>query len=140
MVEEVLQLFESHRYLAAELVYHKLMQTSQRCVFESVTKRIAEAQVILDNLLVRVAATHDVLKTGEVDDSWILGAHLFGVTTHYKLSDDGLLTVRLEGVLDNFPLFEQIAVIKEVDLFPSWIPFCNHAETVEKPRHAEVVA
>lgn len=46
----------------------------------------------------------------------------------------------MEGTLENLPLFEQCAVIHEIDLFKQWIPFCNESILIDKIGNAELVA
>eukprot|EP01034_Spumella_vulgaris_P034195 gene34196-42163_t len=46
----------------------------------------------------------------------------------------------MEGVMDNLPLFEQCAVVHEVDLFKDWVPLCSASKTVEKISVADIVA
>ena len=69
---------------------------------------------------------------------WKLGASYFGIDTYYKI-DNGNITVRMEGGLTDLPLFEQCAVIHEVDLFHEWVPFCNESSLLEKFGPAELL-
>lgn len=77
---------------------------------------------------------------GTVDDSWSDAGVFFGTHTHYKLTEGGTILVRLEGEMENLPLFEQLAVIHEVEFFKDWIPFCFTSRTVEKLGPAELIA
>jgi hypothetical protein len=70
-------------------------------------------------------------------DLWKLGAEYWGIKTYYKV-ENGRIRVRMEGGLDELPLFEQCAVIHEVDLFNEWIPFCRESRLVEKLGKAEL--
>jgi hypothetical protein len=67
----------------------------------------------------------------EVDDDWILSQTLFGVTTYYRREEDDSLSIKVEGELIGVPLFEQIAVLREVDLHYKWVPFCTSSLTVK---------
>ena len=66
----------------------------------------------------------------DVNDDWTLAQTLFGVTTYYRREDDGSLSIKLEGQLDGVPLFEQVAVLREVDLHHKWAPFVSSSLTV----------
>jgi hypothetical protein len=57
---------------------------------------------------------------------------MFGVTTYYRKEPDGSLSIKLEGKLEGVPLFEQVAVIREVDLHKLWAPFCTSSLTVKE--------
>jgi hypothetical protein len=96
---------------------------------------IERAKDITDTL------AHD-MNMHDVSD-WTLGANYFGILTHYKKSNekgDNSLIIKMEGVMDNLPLFEQCAVVHEVDLFKEWVPLCNASKTVEKISIADLVA
>ena len=56
---------------------------------------------------------------------------MFGVTTYYKREDDSSLSLKLDGELSGVPLFEQVAVLREVDLHYKWSPFCTSSMTVQ---------
>ena len=76
--------------------------------------------------------------TGDGSSQWKLGAEYLGIETYYKI-DDGRITVRMQGGLTDLPLFEQCAVIHEIDLFSEWIPFCNDSALLEKLGPAELL-
>jgi len=77
--------------------------------------------------------------TTQMGGDWIWGSSFFGVETHYKIAPEGDLTVRMEGLMEDLPLFEQCAVIHEVDLFKTWIPFCCESKCVTKLGQAELI-
>jgi hypothetical protein len=47
------------------------------------------------------------------------------VTTFYRRETDGSLSIKLEGNVEASNLFEQICVLREVDLHYRWSPICN---------------
>ena len=61
---------------------------------------------------------------------WTLASSLFGVKTYYRREDDGSLSLKLEGELKDCPLFEQVCVLKEIDLHYRWAPFCASSMTI----------
>ena len=65
-----------------------------------------------------------------IDDDWVHACHHFGITTFYRREADGSLSVKLDGELKDVPLFEQICVLKEVDLHYLWAPFCSSSMTI----------
>jgi hypothetical protein len=56
---------------------------------------------------------------------------MFGVTTYYRKQPDGSLSIKMEGVMEGVPLFEQVAIIREVDLHYTWSPFCTESKTLK---------
>lgn len=65
------------------------------------------------------------------NDDWTLSQTLFGVTTYYRREADSSLSIKLEGLVSGVPLFEQVAVMKEVDLHSKWAPFCSSSLTIK---------
>jgi len=49
-------------------------------------------------------------------EGWKLGAEYYGVQTHYKYDDEGLISVHIQGNEQELPVFEQMAVINEVPI------------------------
>lgn len=76
---------------------------------------------------------------GRNDSEWIYGTKYFGVTTYYKLTSDGCITVRMEGGLDDLPIFEQAAVIHDAENFKDWVPFCDESILLEKLAPSELL-
>lgn len=75
-----------------------------------------------------------------VDSGWTLGADLFGVKTYYRVDEkDGSLIMKLIGSKSELPIFELCAVLKEVDLFYEWVPFCKESAMVDRVGKAEVI-
>lgn len=47
------------------------------------------------------------------------------MTTYYRREADGSLSIKLEGDVEGSHLFEQVCVLKEVDLHYRWSPLCT---------------
>lgn len=73
-------------------------------------------------------------------DDWIRAQTLFGITTYYRREIDESLSIKLEGHLTGIPLFEQVAVLREVDLYHSWAPFCVSSSRLAQLGKIDVVA
>jgi hypothetical protein len=65
-----------------------------------------------------------------INDDWTLAQTLFGVTTYYRREEDDSLSIKLEGQLEGVPLFEQVAILREVDLHYKWAPFVSSSLTI----------
>ncbi|KAL7522504.1 hypothetical protein ACHAWX_007190 [Stephanocyclus meneghinianus] len=72
--------------------------------------------------------------------SWTLSQTLFGITTHYRRESDNTLSVKIEGELHGIPLFEQMVVLRECDLYHTWAPFCNESKKLAQLDKLDVVA
>lgn len=59
--------------------------------------------------------------------------------TYYRREEDKSLSIKLEGQIKDVPLFEQVCVIKEVDLHYKWAPFCSSSLTIADLDKIDVV-
>jgi hypothetical protein len=64
------------------------------------------------------------------NDDWTYASKHFGITTYYRRENDESLSIKLEGDVTGAALFEQICVLKEVDLHYKWSPFCTSSLTI----------
>jgi hypothetical protein len=84
----------------------------------------------IDKLENRVRIFRKALHNLNEDDEWTYASTHFGIKTFYRREEDESLSVKLEGEIEGVPLFEQICVLKEVDLHYKWAPFCSSSMTV----------
>eukprot|EP01032_Pedospumella_encystans_P032587 gene32587-36793_t len=91
-------------------------------------------------MLKRAALIERSIHFVDTSDDWILGADMFGIQTHYRkcADDENAIVVKIEGKLDDLPLFEQMAVLHEIDLYKEWAPFCTSSVMVDKIGNAEL--
>mmetsp|Transcript_17203 Transcript_17203/g.35921 ORF Transcript_17203/g.35921 Transcript_17203/m.35921 type:complete len:1023 (-) Transcript_17203:21-3089(-) len=75
-----------------------------------------------------------------IDDDWTLAQSLFGVTTYYRREADESLSVKIEGELHGIPLFEQLVVLRECDLYHTWAPFMQKSKKLAQLDKLDVVA
>ncbi len=101
-----------------------------------------ENRELLDMLKERIQKVDETLHEIESNsDDWIHGLDYFGISTYYKVSSDrNLLTVKLEGIMEDLPLFEQVCVLYETDLYKLWVPFCDDSVKIFTLGHAELLA
>lgn len=64
------------------------------------------------------------------DNHWTFAQTLFGITTYYRNEEDGSLSIKMEGRLEGVSLFDQVAVLREVDLHYKWAPFVSSSLTI----------
>ena len=64
------------------------------------------------------------------DNHWTLAQTLFGITTYYRNETNGTLSIKMEGQLEGVSLFDQVAVLREVDLHYKWAPFVSSSLTI----------
>ena len=73
------------------------------------------------------------------EEGWTLASKLFGVTTHYRREENGTLSMKIEGKMEGIPLFDQVAVLREVDLYYKWAPFCSSSLTIAHLNTIDIV-
>ena len=73
------------------------------------------------------------------DSKWTLSQTMFGITTYYRREQDKSLSIKMEGELSGCPLFEQLSVLREVDLHYKWAPFCTSSMTVKELNKLDTV-
>jgi hypothetical protein len=143
-MEDVLKLIVEVRLLAARELFDEVM--ARKPSMPEAEQRALERDldtyaVMISQMKRRSDQIRSVLNESRTDDdSWILGLTYLGVTTRYRHHrEDGSISVRLEGLIDDLPLFEQCAVINEFDLFQEWIPFCAESKRLTKMGPSELV-
>lgn len=100
------------------------------------------AHPIIQQMLERSSMVRESLHSVDESGDWILGAEMYGITTTYKKceDDENAIVVKIEGTMDDLPLFEQMAVLHEVDLYTEWAPFCTDSVLIDKVGKAELYA
>jgi hypothetical protein len=72
--------------------------------------------------------------------NWSHAQTLFGITTYYRRELDHSLSIKIEGELHGLPLFEQMVVLRECDLYHLWAPFCTKSRKLAQLDKLDVVA
>ena len=65
-----------------------------------------------------------------INKDWIQCHHHQNVTSSYRREKDNSLSFKVEGEISGLPLFEQVAIMREVDLYHFWAPFVNGSKRV----------
>jgi hypothetical protein len=87
---------------------------------------------ILNTLDERYNAVMNAFEKSNDSAQWCIGSESETVKTSYIVDQDGYLSLRLEGNQSNIPIFEQIAVMYEVDLYKLWVPLCNCSKLLKQ--------
>lgn len=67
-----------------------------------------------------------------VQPDWLLAQTFMGITTSYKHDPDGSLWIKMHGTMDGVRVMDQIATVREVDLFSTWVPFCDTSKLLKR--------
>lgn len=137
-VNKCLQLLDEGRLLAAKRLVTSILLNTEHVLNDELQPnelaRILEARTRIEEVESITSAV------GSNDSPWIHAMTLLGVTTSYLLLDNGLLRLKIEGSTDDLPLLEQVAVLREADLFTEWVPFCDQASLLHHICHNELLA
>lgn len=137
LVNKIIFLENNLRILSAREEYNKLQSIIQSDSLEPSIKQeiqtlLNKNQKIFDRITQRSdEINHIIQDTSDSLDGWVLGSEMFGISTYYRIEDDGYLSLRMEGVQE-IPIFEQLAVLYEVALFNQWMPFCNQSDLLKQ--------
>lgn len=132
------------RYLAARKEYNDILSALEEPVVSAAVRKAVtlylEKDDTVQTMLKRAALIERSIHFVDTSDDWILGADMFGIQTHYRKceDDENAIVVKIEGKLDDLPLFEQMAVLHEIDLYKEWAPFCTSSVMVDKIGNAEL--
>jgi hypothetical protein len=144
LVEQLIASISDSKYLEARAIYQNLASLERDDKLEANVKaKLVQLQPQVKTLLERAERVDNTLLTWETESNasdWIFGTDYYGVVTHYKTTENGIITIRMEASKDDQPIFEQIAVMHEIDLFKDWVPFCTKSELIKKIGFAEIFA
>jgi hypothetical protein len=159
-VDDILALALEKRFLAAKKLLDTLggaeaeaVPEEHRAVLRQVDERATKCEEVMTSWRNagggKVVVSDELMKEADletaadvkVDGEWALGAEMFGTKTYYKHDDEsGLISVLMKGDQDNLPVFEQMSVINEVDLYKTFIPMCSESCKVLTVSHGEMIA
>eukprot|EP00903_Cladosiphon_okamuranus_P008725 g8357.t1 len=98
-----------------------------------------ELKASFDELRHRAAECSSTLDDWHAPD-WLVAQTFMGVTTFYKLDPDGSLWIKMHGTMDDVGIMDQLATVREVDLFKKWVPFCNTSKLLTRLGVVELIA
>jgi len=167
--KRVLRLIEDERYFSAQALYQTIrdrmqgelgnfMVSSRKGGIESsrskrrkkskkkdeernrkVLELIEENEEILNKMEDRCRLFQKAKVNLDNDADWTLARTLFGVTTFYRHETDGSMSVKLEGPVHDCSMFDQLVVLRELDLNYLWAPFVTSSTTIAHLDKLDVV-
>ncbi|KAI9910997.1 hypothetical protein PsorP6_010091 [Peronosclerospora sorghi] len=108
-----------------------------------IKRHMDHERALLDHIKERRQKGVNVLReinSEDKDDAWQFGQTMLDVTTSWKPDEDGSVWIKLEGLVDGVDIFNTISVIREVDLYHIWTPFCSQSLLLEEFGRAELAA
>lgn len=83
-------------------------------------------------------ALHDFNNDEGAD--WQFAQTYLGVSTFWKPGDDGTIWLKMDGIIEGADIFNTLAVIREIDLYRYWAPFCSNSEILTDIGRCELLA
>ncbi|GMF27460.1 unnamed protein product [Phytophthora fragariaefolia] len=150
--QQVQLLKEAERIFSAALLIDRLeafladTTTSNKIIATAKTRvlrAMCDKRELIDHIKERRDQGVKALKEfsdKEGNDEWQFGQIMLGVTTSWKPDPDGSVWIKLEGLVDGVDIFNTISVIREVDLYSVWTPFCSQSLLLQDMGHVELAA
>mmetsp|Transcript_9975 Transcript_9975/g.15056 ORF Transcript_9975/g.15056 Transcript_9975/m.15056 type:complete len:432 (+) Transcript_9975:90-1385(+) len=148
-VSVIVNYIDQHMYLSAQSEYEKLMSIlsntelwkDRETKADNIRSQLSAVKPKIDLMLKRCEDINAAYKsTSAPVDNWRFGCEVDGITTHYMIDDDGFISLRAEGILENIPLYEQLFAIYEIGLYKTWVPFCTSSKLLKQIDHLEMLA
>ncbi|GMH56731.1 hypothetical protein TrRE_jg11493, partial [Triparma retinervis] len=141
----VIEAIHDERHLDADDAYKQLRDDiKKRAPGKKALKAYNELHQENRPLLEKLINNARILRKAKTDlmtdGDWTVAQTLFGITTSYRREEDGTLSIKLEGTLEDVPLFEQLSVLRETDLFHLWAPFVPRAKKLLQVTKIELVS
>ncbi|KAI9909894.1 hypothetical protein PsorP6_010031 [Peronosclerospora sorghi] len=145
--QKVLLLKATERLFSAGLLLDRLevfvSAMSPSATKTRIKRHMDHERALLDHIKERRQKGVNALReinSEDKDDAWQFGQTILDVTTSWKPDEEGSVWIKLEGLVDGVDIFNTIAVIREVDLYRIWTPFCSQSLLLEEFGRAELAA
>jgi len=154
-MQRVMKLIRQERHLVAYSLYQHILKTLNESQSDKLPVNPHVQEVLLsknnNNNNINIAATRAFLEkhaqelqqltqhalifqrakaNSATNKDWIQCHQHQNVTSSYRREKDNSLSFKVEGEIFGLPLFEQVAIMREVDLYHFWAPFVSKSKKV----------
>nr|CCA22748.1 transmembrane protein putative [Albugo laibachii Nc14] len=111
-------------------------------LIESVQTAMKEEEGALKQIRKRTQCASQALHDFNNDEGadWQFAQSYLGVSTFWKPGDNGTIWLKMDGIIEGADIFNTLAVIREIDLYRHWAPFCNNSEILSDIGRCELLA
>jgi hypothetical protein len=74
------------------------------------------------------------------NDGWKLSTEIGGTKVYWKPGDGDTIWVKIDGEIKGPDVVDSLAVIKESDLWHTWVPFCSQSKCLKEVGRVELLA
>lgn len=133
---ETLKAYEILRSVEAALAELPASTSAARAAQRTLSAKNAALAEIRTRGALALEALHNI---GQ-EEGWSEPIEAFGSRTRFRRAgSDGQLTLRVDGIIEDVPLADVLAVWREVALFPEWLPSCVSSTLLRTKGHADVL-
>nr|CCA22750.1 transmembrane protein putative [Albugo laibachii Nc14] len=108
----------------------------------SVQTEMEEDKIALTRIKKRNAVAQEALYefNYEKEAEWQFAQSYLGVSTYWKPGDSGTIWLKMDGLIEGADVLNTLAVIREIDLYRLWAPFCTISEVLKEVGRVELLA
>ena len=121
----------NYQFQRSEMVDYIVYMYERYEIFCTVRKEIRNSNVD-EGIEERAKSDGNMKNLMEEQINWTFAHKDKVATTHYRIEEDGTLSVRLEGLVDGVSIFEQISVLREADYYYRFAPFVSQCGMVHE--------
>merc|ERR1712137_192325 len=151
VIQKTLQLYNKDRTTQAYLVWRDLKallaKYDESTPLEEEASKIGAAKELIDTHLVALnrmedeaVSVFDLFDNVESEEGWELDRDSEGIRTYSRaVEGSNTYQTKITGIV-RAPLFDQLPLIAEMDLFRLWIPFCTDSDVDVDMSHFRKIA
>ena len=138
-LDQVMWLIEDSQLLKADEL---LTELQARGDVDTAAAGLAEHKTRLDKLRAQAEQCRVAKAEFDQETGWQRVQTLFGITTYFKMVEgERNVWVKMEGDMADVPLVCLAAVIREIDLYKTWLPFCSRSDILRwKSRYTSLIS
>eukprot|EP00736_Rhodelphis_marinus_P003374 Rmarinus@m.17789 len=136
-LNEILDLFREERVILAGKLL-KEIESCDEALSNDAKSFMDQHEEEFATLRSRATKCIEAMNLFTLDEGWTFALEALGVTTHFKLAEDGTIWLKMQSLM-RCPLFDLVAVVNETDQFHRWLPFCNDSRQLKQVGRAHQV-
>ena len=140
--------FYLHEECAETLRALDLLRAVQKTIAEAAGTAAARAAqrtlsaraTTVSEIRSRASLAREALVNVGNEDGWSEPIDAFGSRTRFRRAGSGgQLTLRVDGIIEDVPLADVLAVWREIALYPEWLPSCISSTLLRTKKHCDVL-
>ncbi|KAL0591726.1 hypothetical protein ABG067_000868 [Albugo candida] len=111
-------------------------------ICKNVQTAMEQDTIALTQILKRYAIVQEALHefNYEKEAEWQFAQSYLGVSTFWKPGENGTIWLKMDGLIEGADILNTLAVIREIDLYRLWAPFCTISEVLKEESRVDLLA